>query len=214
MNRRFKDISGQQFNQLTVIEFSHWEGSATMWRCRCLCDREIIVRVDALSTGNTKSCGCLRARTSRERMTIHGMRNSSEYENWSGMKKRCSSNYKEHKYYADRGIQVCERWQNSFEDFFKDMGVRPSPQHSIDRINNDKGYFPENCRWATPLEQSRNKRIYSNNTSGLSGVTWDKRIRKWAVNISVNKQKFWLGAFNNIFEAAYARKSAELKYWS
>ena len=89
----------------------------------------------------------------------HGMTKTPEYDAWDGMKQRCfNPNHKRYSYYGARGITVCDRWKNSFENFLADMGSKPTPKHSIDRVNNDGNYCPDNCRWATKTEQENNKR--------------------------------------------------------
>lgn len=208
------NLQGKSFGRWKVHAYAGKKGSATLWKCVCSCGTEKILRIDSLRTRNSQSCGCLRKDKNKKRMTTHGLSSTYEYYAWLGLRKRCSKKYFERKYYADRGIKVCERWQNSFENFLEDMGIAPSPVHSVERKNNEKGYSPENCKWVTPLIQSRNKRVYISNASGISGVTWDKRIKKWAVNISVSGKRIWLGASNNLLDAAALRKSAELKYWS
>lgn len=127
--------------------------------CLCSCGNVRKIYWWALKDGESKDCGC----TSRVGRLKHGHSKNPtpEYICWSSMmarsgQKRSADSYHD-KTYRDRGIFVCDRWE-SFENFFSDMGLRPSPVHSIDRIDNDKGYFPENCRWATPKEQNRNMR--------------------------------------------------------
>lgn len=145
---------------------------------------------------------------------LHGMSNSSEYKIWRGIIDRCC-NMKLHyfKKYGGRGITVCDEWKNSFLAFYRDMGSRPSKNHSIDRIDNEKGYLKENCRWADRTTQARNKRIQKNNKSGFPGVNWDKSRKKWMVTISIKNKTKSIGRFKTIEKAIEERKKAELKYW-
>lgn len=114
----------------------------------------------AVKEGHSRSCGCLitdHARRMGAANKRHGMTHSTEYKIWAMMRERCGNpNATSYTAYGGRGIAVCERWANSFEAFYADMGARPSGSHSIDRINNDLGYEPGNCRWATLIEQARN----------------------------------------------------------
>lgn len=127
-------------------------GSHTTWRCRCDCGKEVKVRAFDLNSGVTKSCGCLRKKTmskTGKHNKTHGMRNTPEYAVWRAMKQRCNDpNHKDYKNYGGRGISICERWLNFFENFYSDMGEKPKPKrkYSIDRIDNEKGYYKENCR--------------------------------------------------------------------
>ena len=131
------------------------------------------------------------------------------YSSWQGMKNRCYNiNNPHYKDYGARGIVVCDRWLNSFCLFFVDMGERPK-NLSIDRIDNDKGYSPENCRWATRSQQNHNQRTRKANKTGVTGVWFDKKYKNWQVQIKINKKRIRLGIHNNFLDACCARKSAE-----
>lgn len=145
---------------------------------------------------------------------IHGMSYSPEYKAWMNTKDRCTNpNYKGFAQYGGRGISVCDRWANSFENFFADMGERPSPSHSVDRINNDLGYSPDNCRWASLEQQARNRGKLKSNTSGVNGVTQCRQSKKYRANIYANKTRHELGRFDTLAEAKDARLAAEARYW-
>jgi hypothetical protein len=175
------DLTGMRFTRLVAVERSgRTSSSGTVWRCNCDCGRQTMVPIGALRKGNTKSCGCLVTEWSRSLNKKHGLSNTVEYRLWVGMITRCT-NPKRNKYqdYGGRGIVVCDRWRSSFEDFFSDMGHRPSPRHSIERINNDGNYEPTNCKWATKREQLRNtrrNRILALNGESHPLVVWTERL--------------------------------------
>lgn len=132
----------------------------------------------------------------------HGYSDSPEYRAWCHMKERCNNpTCSIFARYGGRGIRVCKRWDTSFKNFIDDMGPRPSYQHSLDRIDNNGDYLPENCRWATKLEQSINRGMNKNNTSGYKGVSWAKNEKKWNAQITINYKRKSLGYYETAEQA-------------
>lgn len=136
-----------------------------------------------------------------------------EYQAWNHMKQRCyNKNDSRYKHYGGRGIKVCERWINSFNNFYDDMGKRKEGL-TLERIDVNGDYTPQNCEWANYTIQARNKRMSFRNKSGHKGVTQEKN-KKWHAYIYIDYKKINLGKFSNLKEAVKARKQAELQYWS
>jgi len=146
---------------------------------------------------------------------IHGMTGTKEFYAWSDIKKRClNQNCKAFKNYGGRGITVCDEWRESFVAFLNDMGLAPSKKHSIDRIDNNDGYYKENCRWTDIKTQANNKRPMKkpkDNTSGYKGVSIHKPTGKWRARIFKGKE-IHLGLFDKIEDAVKARETAEKEF--
>jgi len=144
-----------KFGRLTVLKQGETVGMHIYWYCECDCGNHKSVASRHLRSGRTMSCGCLQ----EEAIRTHGMTDTPEYSVWSGMHQRCTNhNNLQYKDYGGRGISVCKEW-DSFLTFFKDMSYRPSINHTLERINNDLGYYADNCKWATRLEQAQNRRV-------------------------------------------------------
>lgn len=152
------EISGKKFSRLTPEEFT-----GGFWKCLCDCGNRIVVKTNKLTSGHTRSCGCLLADMNRDRLMTHGHKvgkiESLTYKVWVNMKTRClnpnASNYPR---YGGSGVTICEEWKNSFESFVADVGLRPSKGHSIERKDVMKGYEPNNCCWIPLADQNLNKK--------------------------------------------------------
>jgi len=208
------EMVGKRFNRLTVIkENGRSKQKCIRWECYCDCGNILIIDGNSLRNGNTKSCGCLNIEKIKERSTTHGMSKTPTYSSWKAMIKRCNNtNGSNYGYYGGRGITVCKRWLK-FENFFEDMGEKPIGL-TIDRFDNNKGYYLKNCGWVSRAIQSKNKRIYKNNKTGTSGVTWSKQDQQYKVRINIDYKRHHLGLFTTIAEAKSAREKAEQTHWS
>lgn len=178
MAPRVRDLTGQKFNKLTALERAGFRDGArcrkSLWKCRCDCGNEVVTASVDLVSGATKSCGCIIGKHKR----THGATGTPEFRAWDAMRRRCADLTNAD--YGGRGIQVCARWQGSFENFIADMGKRPTADHSLDRYpNNDGNYEPGNCRWATRADQGNNRR--SSRTLTINGETktyaeWERHV--------------------------------------
>ena len=212
----FKDETGNRYGRLLVLSYhSRSEGKAQHPRflCKCDCGNEVVVLGTNLRRNHTTSCGCVHKENTRAAKKTHGMRHTPTYKTWCSMKERClNSNSKSYEEYGSKGISIYEPWKESFEEFLKDMGVRPEGT-SLDRIDPEKDYTPDNCQWADASNQAFNKTLKITNTSGKTGVSYNAERDRWVAGITCNYEHIYLGSFKDKKSAIDARLAAELKYF-
>lgn len=203
------DLVGQKFNLLTVKSYYGRVGKNAAWNCLCDCGNEKVVLGFLLKNGDTKSCGCY-YQSIKNLPRSHGYSRSREYHIWQNMKRRCQDT--EQSDYGGRGISYDPRWE-TFEGFWEDMQEGYSDVLELDREDVNMGYFKENCRWVDKSTQQYNRRRTPLNTSGRTGVSWNKQRMKWEVYITVKKEFIKIGFFDDFEEAVQAREFAEIKYF-
>ncbi len=206
------NLCGKRFGRLVVLEYA----GEKKWKCQCDCGETTIVSGNALNSGSTKSCGCLRIETAkRAKYVKHGKSNSPTFIRWRSMKSRCyypkNVGYPN---YGGRGIKVCDRWlgEHGFENFLADMGEAPSREYSLDRIDVNGDYTPENCRWATWKEQSNNKRnsrLITHNGRSLTIPQWCDEL---GFNVNVAYNRYWHGykTYEELFTVNKQKKRVNL----
>lgn len=191
------NLMNQRFGRLVVISEHKNKGKKTQWVCICDCGQKCIVKTGQLRSMKTESCGCLRkenaVKNGKKMWTTHSMNKSPEHRSYHAMLARCYR--KTHKSYYDyggRGIKVCDRWRNSFENFFEDIGKRPSKKHSLGRIDNNSDYMPDNCKWETVIEQANNKR--NNFIIEVDGI--EKTLPEWCKTYNIDYHQVYTRIIN------------------
>lgn len=185
---KHRDLTGLKINRFYVKGLSHIKGYVHYWLSICDCGKECLIPTNNLISGKSKSCGCLRADTNTKNRKTHGNTvngYSTEYISWVQMRARCrDKNRPDYERYGGRGVKVCERWLNSFENFLEDMGKKPSKIHTLDRFpnNTDGMYEPSNCRWATPTQQANNRR--SSRFIEYNGIV--KTLSEWTKELGLS----------------------------
>lgn len=189
------NLVGKVYYRLLVLKLDKYLNGKSYWLCKCICGKVTSVSIGNLQSGNTHSCGCYHSEKSR----IQGHKNrkhgeggkTSEYCTWQAMKQRCyDKNAANYRLYGGRGIQVCKRWRNSYENFLKDRGRKPTVRHSLDRINPNGNYTPKNTRWATPKEQSNNRRCNVKHNARLGTLVSESK--------SFNNSCLWKNTVNTM----------------
>lgn len=216
---KFDDLSGRKFGMLTVNHVHSRKSGQILWSCTCECGNTCNTyggNLRKTRSGRTASCGCAK----KERMTTLNKKYQGstsrlpEYHSWWQMVYRChNEKSKDYENYGGRGIIVCDRWRHSFEKFLEDMGNKCGDRNTLERMDVNKDYEPNNCKWATRTEQSRNMRAANKNPLGVRGVY--RSGNKYSAYIGVGKkQRIQLGSFPTLEDAIQARKQAEITYWS
>ena len=186
---KFIDLTGHTFGRITVIKRApDLKKGFPRWECQCVCGTTVICWAGHLRSGRSQSCGCLQREQIKKLNLTHNKSNSLEYKAWAMMKARClNPKCKDFKYYGGRGIAIYPEWIKSFIIFYEHIGPKPTPQHTIERINNNLGYFPGNVKWATRIEQMNNCRSNRN-------ITFENKtmsLTQWAKILNVDAEMLY-----------------------
>lgn len=209
---KYEVKKGEKYGKLTVVSEQFIRKGKMSVRCECECGEETVVIIYKLINGDTVSCGCLKAKRGKELNYKHGLSNTRIYSIHGGMLARCyNPNSAGYEYYGGKGIDVYKEWHDveAFVAWAKDNGYE---EHlTIERLNNDKGYYPDNCTWIPHNEQNINKGIKKNNKSGYPGVDLMKRTGKYRARGFEGGVEVHLGTFDNFYEAVKVKQKDELE---
>jgi hypothetical protein len=195
-----KSFTPETFGRLTTIgpKFVLSNKQSRAYQvCQCDCGKHVVCQADCLRNGNTQSCGCLQKERTSAVNTTHGLSRTPEHKRWKGMIGRCHNpNQSNYSCYGGRGIKVCERWlgPNGYQNFLADMGRRPSDKHSIDRIDVNGDYCPENCRWATRTQQNNNTRrniVLTHAGRSMTMAEWSREVGMPPTMIKQRLKRGW-----------------------
>ena len=204
------DRTGHVYHSLTVVDRAGNKGEKVLWNCICNCGGTTTATSSDLTTGNTRSCGCLRVETSRESLTTHGWSKTRLHRTWCGIKNRCqNANASDYSYYGGRGILMYQDWSDSFE-VFKNWALVTgyTDTLTIERVDVNGNYCPENCTWVTQQVQTRNRRKTRRQTSSkYIGVQWHKVQQKWIAMIMIDGKAIRIGTFDTEDKAKNARNT-------
>lgn len=209
MGRKLTIKVGDKYNSLTAIQkLGKDKHGRYLFLFLCDCGNEYTAKGTAVKNGYTKSCGCVTKKNIAEANTKHGMSDTVLYGRWRGMKARCySKSYHAYHRYGGRGITVCDEWKDDFQKFYDDMADTFFEDAQLDRIDNDKGYYKENCRWVTAKENANNRSTYSNKT-GHTGIYFREKTGKYTAYFYHNRKSIHVGTYFTIEEAVEARAKA------
>lgn len=201
------------FNRWQVLEVGFVKSKSRVVKARCACGTISFVDKYNLVTLKSNSCGCYSRDLIGQVRKTHGESSSRTYQTWSNMLSRCGNeNSTFYCYYGSLGITVRDRWKESFENFLEDMGEAPEGM-TIDRVNPQGDYYKENCRWTDAYTQAWNRKKFKNNSSGKTGVYWNKLNEKWVASINVKGERLHLGTFERLEDAITTREGAEIMYY-
>lgn len=183
-----QNLAGRKFGRWAVESYAGSIIHQAMWNCVCECGKQRVVSGTNLERGGSRSCGCLRDELAAIARTTHGKSGTPTHATWKRIIGRCTNpKNQDYPLYGGRGIAVCDRWRNSFENFLEDMGERPVGKYSIGRIDNNGNYEPSNCRWETDSQQMRNRK----NTIMIDYRGEKRPLAEWCEIFGLNYKTTW-----------------------